>query len=111
MQILENKDRWSSDFREGWLAHLEQTSGWARSLSLDLYDQWQGLERNGQFRFTPPTHALLAFYQALLELEQEGGVAARAARYRNNHETLIAGMFIGIGVATGLVIGLGLSLH
>jgi 2-aminoethylphosphonate-pyruvate transaminase len=73
-------------------AHLEQTSGWARSLSLDLYDQWQGLERNGQFRFTPPTHALLAFYQALLELEQEGGVAARAARYRNNHETLIAGM-------------------
>jgi 2-aminoethylphosphonate-pyruvate transaminase len=73
-------------------AHLEQTSGWARSLCLDLHDQWQGLERNGQFRFTPPTHALLAFYQALLELEQEGGVDARAARYRHNYETLITGM-------------------
>jgi len=27
-----------------------------------------GLEANGQFRFTPPTHALLAFRQALAEL-------------------------------------------
>ncbi len=66
--------------------------GYARSFSLDLLDQWRGLENNGQFRFTPPTHAMLAFSQALSELEQEGGIVARAARYRNNHQTLLAGM-------------------
>lgn len=71
---------------------LLATEGWSRTLSLDLLAQWRGLERNGQFRFTPPTHALLAFHQALLELEAEGGVAARGARYRCNHETLVAGM-------------------
>ena len=45
-----------------------------------------------QFRFTPPTHALLAFARALEELREEGGVSARAARYRANHETLRTGM-------------------
>jgi 2-aminoethylphosphonate-pyruvate transaminase len=65
----------------------------ARTLSLDLYAQWAGLENDGQFRFTPPTHALLAFHQALLELEAEGGVDGRAARYRRNYETLARGMF------------------
>jgi 2-aminoethylphosphonate-pyruvate transaminase len=74
------------------LSRLKQTQGYARSLSLDLYDQWSGLERNGQFRFTPPTHTLLAFYQALLELEAEGGVAGRAARYEENYYVLVAGM-------------------
>ncbi|RJP28557.1 MAG: 2-aminoethylphosphonate--pyruvate transaminase [Candidatus Omnitrophota bacterium] len=71
---------------------LLKTEGYARSLSLDLLAQWKGLESNGQFRFTPPTHSLLAFHQALLELEQEGGVAGRAARYRNNYNVLVAGM-------------------
>ncbi len=71
---------------------LAATEGFARSLSLDLLAQWKGLERDGQFRFTPPVHALVAFYQALLELEREGGVEARAARYRHNHRTLIDGM-------------------
>ena len=66
--------------------------GYARSLSLDLLGQLKGFEKNGQFRYTPPTHALLAFHQALAEIEQEGGVAARGARYRRNHETLMAGM-------------------
>ncbi len=69
-----------------------KTERYARSLSLDLYAQWKGLESNGQFRFTPPTHSLLAFHQALIELEDEGGVAARAARYRKNHEVLVKGM-------------------
>ncbi len=73
-------------------ASLAATAGFARSLSLDLYAQWQGLEKDGQFRFTPPTHALLAFQQALRELEAEGGVAGRAARYRQNYATLLAGM-------------------
>lgn len=71
---------------------LEATAGSARSISLDLLAQWQGLERNGQFRFTPPTHVLLAFRQALRELREEGGVAARAQRYRANHEALVSGM-------------------
>jgi 2-aminoethylphosphonate-pyruvate transaminase len=74
--------------REALLA----AEGFARSVSLDLLAQWKGLERDGQFRFTPPTHALLAFHQALLELKQEGGVEARAARYRENYRTLVAGM-------------------
>ena len=71
---------------------LKKTQGYARSLSLDLFDQWDGLERNGQFRFTPPTHTLLAFQQALLELEAEGGVCGRAERYEANYRTLVGGM-------------------
>lgn len=71
---------------------LLEAKGLARTLSLDLYAQWAGLESNGQFRFTPPTHALLAFHQALLELEAEGGVAGRSARYHANHTTLMRGM-------------------
>lgn len=74
--------------REALLA----TEGYARSLSLDLLAQWRGLEKDGQFRFTPPTHVLLAFQQALNELDEEGGVEGRARRYRRNYETLIAGM-------------------
>ena len=50
------------------------------------------MEQNGQFRFTPPTHAILAFEQALCELQAEGGVEGRATRYRANYETLVAGM-------------------
>lgn len=71
---------------------LLATEGYARSLSLDLLDQWKGLERDGQFRFTPPTHALLAFAQALRELEAEGSVPGRAARYAANQRTLVEGM-------------------
>jgi 2-aminoethylphosphonate-pyruvate transaminase len=68
------------------------TAGWARSLSLDLLGQWQGFEKTGQFRYTPPTHALLAFHQALDEWEAEGGVTGRGARYQQNHATLMHGM-------------------
>ncbi len=71
---------------------LESTAGYARSVSLDLLAQWKGFERNGQFRFTPPTHALLAFAQALEEFVREGGVAGRAQRYRANRQALLAGM-------------------
>jgi len=71
---------------------LMECEGRARSLSLDLLAQWKGLEANGQFRFTPPTHSLLAFHQALDELDEEGGIAARAERYGANHATLITGM-------------------
>jgi 2-aminoethylphosphonate-pyruvate transaminase len=71
---------------------LLASEGWARSLSLDLLMQWQGLEANGQFRFTPPTHSILAFQQALRELQAEGGVEGRAKRYRDNFQALVAGM-------------------
>ena len=71
---------------------LLKCAGNPRTLSLDLLDQFKGFERNGQFRYTPPTHAILAFQQALTEFESEGGVAGRGARYRANHEMLCAGM-------------------
>jgi 2-aminoethylphosphonate-pyruvate transaminase len=71
---------------------LDVSRGLARSLSLDLFAQWEGLERDGQFRYTPPTHALLAFHRALKELEAEGGVAVRFARYRSNYQTCLRGM-------------------
>jgi len=71
---------------------LLKTEGYARTFSLDLLAQFLRLEKDGQFRFTPPTHSLLAYHQALLELEAEGGVEGRAARYRANFETLISGM-------------------
>jgi 2-aminoethylphosphonate-pyruvate transaminase len=61
-------------------------------LSFNLLQQYLGFEKNGQFRFTPPTHALVAFRQALEELLEEGGVNGRAVRYRKNYETLIDGM-------------------
>ena len=71
---------------------LQASRGYARTLSLDLLAQWEGLEGDGQFRFTPPTHAILAFRQALLELEQEGGIAARGERYRENYEATVTSM-------------------
>ncbi len=71
---------------------LEAARGNARSLSLDLAAQWDGLEGSGQFPFTPPTHALLAFRQALAELREEGGVDGRHRRYCENCDILICGM-------------------
>ena len=71
---------------------LEQCAGKARSLSLDLYGQWTEMEKDGKWRFTSPTHVVLAFAQALRELEQEGGIEARQKRYAENNRLLIEGM-------------------
>ena len=71
---------------------LADTEGNSPSLSLDLYDQWRGMQANGQWRFTPPTHVVLAFGQALDEFDREGGVAGRGARYRANCSVLVEGM-------------------
>ncbi|MOA01503.1 2-aminoethylphosphonate--pyruvate transaminase [compost metagenome] len=49
-------------------------------------------QQGGKWRFTSPTHTVLAFAQALRELEQEGGIAARHRRYQENQRTLVAGM-------------------
>ena len=53
---------------------LLEAKGHSRTLSLDLHAQWEGFERDGQFRFTPPTHVLLAFDQALMELERRAAL-------------------------------------
>ena len=71
---------------------LLASEGSARSLSLDLLAQYREFERSGQFRFTPPTHTILALVRALDEFDQEGGRAARLARYSRNHELLLSGL-------------------
>lgn len=72
---------------------LEQCKGVARSLSLDLYDQWETMEKGyGKWRFTSPTHVVRAFMQAMTELKEEGGIEARHARYCENHRVLVEGM-------------------
>jgi 2-aminoethylphosphonate-pyruvate transaminase len=73
-------------------AALEACRGNSPSLSLDLFDQWQAMEKTAQWRFTPPIHCIVAFDQALQEHAAEGGVAGRGARYRNNCRILIEGM-------------------
>jgi len=71
---------------------LAKTEGNSHSLCLDLHDQYVSMEKNGQWRFTPPTHCILAFDQALDEFEAEGGVAGRGGRYRENCRILVEGM-------------------
>lgn len=67
--------------------------GRARSLALDLFDQWDTMERqNGKWRFTSPTHVVHAFHQAMKELAAEGGITKRQERYENNHRLLVQGM-------------------
>jgi 2-aminoethylphosphonate-pyruvate transaminase len=71
---------------------LKQSKEHSHSVSLDLFEQWDHMEKTGQFRYTPPTHTMVAFYQALKEHEKEGGIAGRLARYVRNRDTLLAGM-------------------
>lgn len=73
-------------------AALEAAAGRSHSVVLDLHDQSQFMEKTGQWRFTPPTHVLAGFDQALSEHAAEGGVAGRGARYRQNCGVLIEGM-------------------
>ena len=74
-------------------ATLEVSEGWARSHSLDLFDQWREMEsKGGKWRFTSPTHVVSAFDRALEELRAEGGVEARHARYVSNQKTMVDGM-------------------
>ena len=73
-------------------AALEQCAGNSTSLSLDLFDQWQYMEKTTQWRYTPPTHVVAAFAAALDAFIAEGGQPARLARYTRNYETLVHGM-------------------
>ena len=71
---------------------LERSKGNAHSLSLDLYDQWKNMETTSQWRFTPPTHVIVAFDKALQQFFEEGGVIGRNKRYVENCRILIDGM-------------------
>jgi 2-aminoethylphosphonate-pyruvate transaminase len=73
-------------------ASLEQAAGNCSSLALDLHDQWTYMEKTTQWRYTPPTHVVVAFNAALDQFVAEGGQPARLARYSRNCETLVAGM-------------------
>jgi 2-aminoethylphosphonate-pyruvate transaminase len=50
------------------------------------------MEKTTQWRYTPPTHVLVALAAALDGFAAEGGQAARLARYTRNYETLVRGM-------------------
>lgn len=68
---------------------LEERNGSSKTLSLDLYEQYKVMEdHGGKWRFTSPTHTVLAFQQALKELEEEGGIQARNIRYAVNNRLL-----------------------
>ena len=73
-------------------AILEGCAGRSQSLSMDLYDQHTYMEKTGQWRFTPPTHVVVALAEAIAQFEAEGGQPARLARYTQNYQTLIHGM-------------------
>lgn len=73
-------------------SELERCKGNAHSHCLDAYDQWKDMDSSGKWRFTSPTHVVRAFQQALQELRDEGGVAARSKRYEENQKTLAHGM-------------------
>ena len=84
--------------RRAILTSMENNS---TSLSLDLYDQYQYMEKTGQWRFTPPTHVIAALYEALLQFIDEGGQKKRLARYEENCKTLVNGLSV-LGLKTFL---------
>ncbi|MDP4796292.1 MAG: 2-aminoethylphosphonate--pyruvate transaminase [Rhodospirillales bacterium] len=71
---------------------LEGCKGNAHALSLDLYDQWVAMEKNAQWRFTPPTHVIVAFDSAIQQFFAAGGITERYRRYKENRDLLISGM-------------------
>ncbi len=73
-------------------SELEAAKGNSHSLSLDVHAQWAHLNKTGQWRFTPPTHVVAAFLEALRAHKEEGGVAGRGARYTRNRDVVVAGM-------------------
>lgn len=73
-------------------AALEASQGNSHSLAMDLHDQWTYMQRTTQWRFTPPTHVVVAFRKALDQFLAEGGTKARGARYTANCQALRSGM-------------------
>ena len=73
-------------------AILDGCAGNSQSLAMDLHDQYVYMEKTTQWRFTPPTHVVVALHEAIAQFEAEGGQGARLARYQRNYETLVRGM-------------------
>ena len=73
-------------------AVLDGCAGRSQSLAMDLHDQYVYMEKTGQWRFTPPTHVVVALHEAIAQFEAEGGQSARLARYTRNYQTLVSGM-------------------
>jgi 2-aminoethylphosphonate-pyruvate transaminase len=71
---------------------LERSDGNSGSLAMDLLDQWQYMQKTGQWRFTPPTHVVAALRAAISQYQAEGGQPARLARYTENCAALTSGM-------------------
>lgn len=71
---------------------LEASAGRCHSLALDLHAQWIYMVRTAQWRFTPPTHVVVALAEALEQYREEGGLAARGARYAANCFRLVTSM-------------------
>ena len=69
-----------------------QNSYHSNSISLDILEQWKNFEKNNEFRFTPPTHSVMAFSKALKELENNEGIQERITRYKENYSLLKIGM-------------------
>jgi 2-aminoethylphosphonate-pyruvate transaminase len=80
---------------------LEASAGNCHSLAMDLHDQWGYMQKTTQWRFTPPTHVVVALHAALAQYAEEGGLPVRAARYASNCRVLIEGM-AGLGLRTFL---------
>jgi 2-aminoethylphosphonate-pyruvate transaminase len=73
-------------------AVLDGCAGRSQSLAMDLHDQYAYMEKTTQWRFTPPTHVVVALAEAIAQFEEEGGQPARLARYESNYRTLTEGM-------------------
>jgi 2-aminoethylphosphonate-pyruvate transaminase len=73
-------------------SELEAARGRSHSLSLDVHAQWAHMNKTGQWRYTPPTHVVAAFLEALHQHKAEGGVAGRGERYTRNRDVMVAGM-------------------
>ena len=73
-------------------SELEAAKGNSHSLSLDVHAQWAHMNKSGQWRFTPPTHVVAAFLEALRAHEAEGGVDGRGRRYTRNRDVMVSGM-------------------
>lgn len=71
---------------------LEKSTGYSHSLALDLVDQWQYMQKTGQWRFTPPTHVVAALRAAMDQYQAQGGQPARLGRYTANCAALVSGM-------------------
>ena len=73
-------------------ADIKKCKGNSDNLSMDLYDQWEYMEKTGRWRYTPPTHVVVAFLKALEQFEKDGGVRVRFNRYEQNLKTLLTEM-------------------